>query len=164
MNAKTEQVDDIRLVALPTAVNVAEMFVRFSLSEWRLSAMQDEAGQTARRLVAAAVEVADQSQPGFLLVRLRLTGQHLAVELEADRVAMPPELAGSRAGLVDLTVGGRLAWCELGLPSGMNASSVPLPRREPRRSPAAERLGDEPDVDPAVIQRILHGLGGQHGE
>ncbi|WP_309110650.1 ATP-binding protein [Saccharothrix sp.] len=160
MNARTEQVDDIRLVALPTAVNVADMFVRFSLGEWRLRSMQDEASQTARRLVAAAVDVADPRVPGFLLVRLRLSGSSLVVEVEGNRVALPPELAGARAGLVDLTAGGRLAWCELTLPSGMNASSVPLPRREPRRSPAAEALGDEPEVDPEVIQRILYGLGG----
>ncbi|NUT97600.1 MAG: ATP-binding protein [Saccharothrix sp.] len=160
MNARTEQVDDIRLVALPTAVNVADMFVRFSLGEWKLRAMQDEASQTARRLVAAAVEVADHRAPGFLLVRLRLSGNALVVEVEGNRVALPPELAGARAGLVDLTAGGRLAWCELSLPSGMNASAVPLPRREPRRSPAAEALGDEPEVDPEVIQRILYGLGG----
>ncbi|MBP2336948.1 hypothetical protein JOF41_003126 [Saccharothrix coeruleofusca] len=160
MNAQTEQVDDIRLVALPTAINVADMFVRFSLGEWRLTSMRDEAAQTARRLVAAAVEVAERGIPGFLLVRLRLTGTYLVVEVEGDRVAMPPELANARAGLVDLTAGGHLAWCELALPSGMNASAVPLPRREPRRSPAAERLGDEPEVDPEVIQRILYGLGG----
>ncbi|MEU5692148.1 ATP-binding protein [Actinosynnema sp. NPDC020468] len=163
MNTQTEQVDDLRLVALPTAVNVADMFVRFSLSEWRLRSMQDEAAQTARRLVGAAVEVADQRQPGLLLIRLRLSGSSLVVEVEGSRVALPPELATGRAGLVDLTAGGRLAWCELGLPSGMNASAVPLPRREPRRSPAAERLGDEPDVDPEVIQRILNGLGGGAG-
>ncbi|QTR03777.1 ATP-binding protein [Saccharothrix algeriensis] len=163
MNAQTEQVDDLRLVALPTAVTVADMFVRFSLAEWRLRSMQDEAAQTARRLVGAAVEVAEPGVPGFLLVRLRLSGAHLVVEVEGDRVALPPELAMGRAGLVDLTAGGRLAWCELTLPSGMNASAVPLPRREPRRSPAAERLGDEPEVDPELIQRILYGLGGAAG-
>ncbi|RKT55877.1 ATP-binding protein [Saccharothrix australiensis] len=160
MNAQTEQVDDLRLVALPTAVNVADLFVRFSLGEWRLRSMQDEAAQTARRLVGAAVDVADRRLPHLLLVRLRLSGSHLVVEVEGNRVALPPELAGGRAGLVDLTAGGRLAWCELTLPSGMNASAVPLPRREPRRSPAAEQLGDEPDVDPELIQRILYGLGG----
>jgi hypothetical protein len=160
VNAQTEQVDDLRLVALPTAVSVADMFVRFSLGEWRLRAMQDEAAQTIRRLVGAAVDVADRRTPGFLLVRLRLTGTYLVVEVEGNRVALPPELAGTRAGLVDLTAGGRLAWCELALPSGMDASAVPLPRREPRRSPAAEALGDEPNVDPEVIQRILYGLGG----
>ncbi|MEU6156149.1 ATP-binding protein [Actinosynnema sp. NPDC047251] len=160
MNAQTEQVDDLRLVALPTAVNVADMFVRFSLTEWRLRGMQDEAAQTVRRLVGAAVDVADPRAPGLLLVRLRLSGSHLVVEVEGYRVALPPELAGGRAGLVDLTAGGRLVWCELTLPSGMSAAAVPLPRREPRRSPAAEKLGDEPDVDPEIIQRILYGLGG----
>ena len=36
MNNQTSQVDDLRLVATPSAVNVAEMFVRFSLMEWSL--------------------------------------------------------------------------------------------------------------------------------
>ncbi|GAA3855122.1 hypothetical protein GCM10022243_20710 [Saccharothrix violaceirubra] len=160
MNGQTEQVDDLRLVALPTAINVADLFVRFSLGEWRLRTMQDEAAQTARRLVGAAVDVADPKKPGLLLIRLRLSGGHLAVEVEGGRVALPPELTGGRAGLVALTAGGHLAWCELPLPSGMNAAAVPLPRREPRRSPAAEAMGDEPAVDPEVIQRILHSLGG----
>ncbi|MGH3427255.1 MAG: hypothetical protein ACRDQZ_06765, partial [Mycobacteriales bacterium] len=52
-----------------------------------------------------------------------------------------------------------LVWCELPLPAGTSATAVPLPRRERRRSPEAERLADQPDeVDPQLINRILLSL------
>lgn len=175
MNPETTQMDDIRLVALPTAVNCAEMFVRFALTEWSLRSMMDEASDVVRELTDAAVEVADQKTPAFITVRARVTGDRLVVEVESSRPTRPPaELDGPngwRAGILEVR-GGQVAWCELPLPGGMDASSVPLPRRHHRRAarapePVAETpVGDlrqTSDVDEDVMRRILFGLGGRGG-
>ena len=111
----------------------------------------------------AAVESADPKTSRLITLRLRLSGDYLVIELEAARFTMPPTSPDLRTGELQLAGGIKLIWCELALPTGVNAGAVPLPRREKRRSPAAEALGDEPDVDPELIQRILFGLGGSMG-
>ncbi|HEY8371988.1 MAG TPA: ATP-binding protein [Pseudonocardiaceae bacterium] len=163
MNDQTAQVDDLRLAALPNAVNCTELFVRFALAEWSLRPLQDEAIQVACHLVSAAVEHADPKSPGFLTVRLRLRGDCLVIEVEDEQGlalgGVPDSLEGRRTGTVPLNNGGKLLWCELPLPQGMSASSVPLPRREPRKSPVAEQYADEPvGVDPEVMERIISAL------
>lgn len=170
MNPETTQVDDIRLVALPTAVNCAELFVRFALTEWSLRPLLDEASDVVRELTDAAVEVSDQRRPPFITVRARVHSDRLVIEVESSYPTRPPtELDGPngwRAGVVPLRGRGQLAWCELPLPGGMDASSVPLPRRHHRRSaePVADQPSMEPqataDVDENVMRRILFGLGG----
>ena len=163
MNPHTTQVDDLQLIALPSAVNCADLFVRFSLTEWSLELMRDEAITVTTALVNAAVESADSRSPGMITVRLRLRGDALVVEIE-DENPVPPDLVrlvGSRSsGVVSRgTNGGKLVWCELPLPGGQKASAVPLPRRERRRSPAAEALANEPaEVDPKVMERVLYAL------
>lgn len=167
MNPEATQVDDIKLVALPTAINCAEMFVRFALTEWSLKVMLDEASDVVRELTAAAVEVTDQKAPTLITVRARVHGDRLVVEVESARQTRPPTNLngpnGWRAGVVALRRG-QLAWCELPLPGGMDASAVPLPRRHHRRGAepvAAEPLQDlrhTSDVDEDVMRRILFGL------
>ncbi|GDY29026.1 ATP-binding protein [Gandjariella thermophila] len=163
MNTHTTQVDDLQLIAQPSAVKCADMFVRFTLSEWSLRPLADEAAEVACRLVQATVDGTGSGTPGFVTVRLRLRGDSLVVEVEDDQPAsaagQPPALNGRRVDIVHKDHRGKVMWCELPLPGGVNASSVPLPHREPRRSPAAERLADEPPgVDPHVMERILAGL------
>lgn len=168
MHPDTTQVDDIRLVALPTAINCAELFVRFALGEWSLKSMIDEATDVVRELTDAAVEVADQRTPAFITVRARLQSDRLVIEVESGRPTRPPtELDGPngwRAGIIQLRGTRQVAWCELPLPTGMNASSVPLPRRHHRKPPEAGGppvdLGASSDVDEDVMRRILFGLGG----
>jgi hypothetical protein len=160
VNAHTTQVDDLQLIAQPSAVNCADLFVRFSLTEWSLRALADEASEVARRLVSAAVDHADPRAPGFLTVRLRLRGDGLVIEIEDDQPAGadPPMLPGRQMDVVRMGHG-KLVWCELPLPGGVSASAVRLPQRERRRSPAAEREANEaPEVDPHVMERILAGL------
>jgi hypothetical protein len=162
--SETAQVDDIQLTAQPSAVNCTDIFVRFTLAEWSLRPMLDDATHTACEVVSAAVDSADQKSPGFITVRLRLRGDCLVIEVSDDQVvqprALPSVLKGRRAGVEPLRGRGKLVWCELPLPEGVSASKVPLPRRERRASPAAEQLAGEPaEVDPQVIQRILSGLG-----
>jgi hypothetical protein len=171
VNPETTQVDDIRLVALPTAINCAELFVRFALTEWSLRALLDEATDVARELTAAAVEAADQKVPFLITVRARVHSDRLVVEVESGPTRPPTALDGPngwRAGVVALRGQAQLAWCELPLPTGMDASSVPLPRRHHRRAAGAPAPVEEPltdlrhtsDVDEDVMRRILFGLGG----
>src|SRR5581483_1388794 len=89
-------------------------------------------------------------------------GDWLLVEVEDGEFttpALPPMLTNRQAAVRRKTGRGNVLWCQMPLPPGLTASSVPLPRRERRRSPAAELLGDEPDdVDPQFMQRVLQGL------
>jgi len=168
VNARTTQMDDLRLIALPSAVNCADLFVRFSLSEWALSALVNDATYAAGQLVGAAVASADPRSPGFITVRLRLRGDCLVIEVEDERrsstMVLPATLPDSQIGIVNLEQGGALIWCELPLPIGLTAAEVRLPRREQRRSPAAQRLAsarpseEDAAVDPQVIQRIFTAL------
>ena len=162
MNPQTTQVDDLRLVALPTAVNCADMFVRFALAEWSLRQLQDEASQVACELVGTVVDRNDSPVPGFLTLRLRLHGDCLVVEVE-DTEPLPPvvpeSLVGRQAGVMSGPGGGNLIWCELALPTGLNAEAVPLPRRERRKPPTtASSSQDAADVDDEFFERLLSKL------
>lgn len=172
MNPDTMQVDDLQLVALPSAVNCAELFVRFALSEWSLRSMQDEAIKTVGVLVGQVVDISDHRAPGMINLRLRLHTDCLVIEVEDDLLALPPDeppaLPFGRTGLVPGRLRGKLVWCELPLPAGMSAGNVPLPRRERRRGAAGEQqlsveqiaanTAASSDVDPQVMERILYGL------
>ncbi|GAA2775648.1 ATP-binding protein [Saccharopolyspora taberi] len=156
MNAPTAQVDDLRLIALPSAVNCTNLFVRFALTEWSLRPLVDEATAVANRMVSAAIDAADQNNPGFITIRLRLTGDSLVIEAEADARGEAPELGYQRSGVEYLADGRRMSWCQLSLPTGVSANEVPLPRREKKRSYVSE--DETAEVDPEVISRLLTGL------
>ncbi len=165
MNAKTAQVDDLRLVALPSAVNCADLFVRFSLTEWSLRDLFDEAADAARTLVRAVVDRTDEKDPGFVTVRLRLSGDCLVVEVEDDQLDRihdeAPTVAGRSTGAVPLEGRGKLVWCEVPLPDGVTANQVRLPRRDERRtSQVPEAAGESPATgpDPQFMDRLLTGL------
>ena len=81
VNAQTAQVDDLTLIALPTAVNCADLFVRFTLGEWRLRNMIGECSAVACALVEAAVESADPKTSRLITLRLRLSGDYLVIEV-----------------------------------------------------------------------------------
>lgn len=163
MNTQTTQFDDLHLVALPSAVNCTDLFVRFSLSEWSLRGLTDEAATVASQLAASVVETADSQDPGLLTVRLRLSGDSLVIEIEDNQPgpspSTAPEVAHGSAGVVDKDGPGKRIWCELPLPGGVNASEVPLPRRERKKPNASGGASDEmAEVDPEVIERLLTGL------
>jgi hypothetical protein len=172
--AQTTQVDDLRLVALPSAVNCAEMFVRFALTEWSLRPLINEATRITRHLVQSSVAGSHRATPRFLTVRLRLHGDALVIELDDDLLGEPPELAGAQINAVTLPGGRRSVWSELPLPTGMSAAAVPLPQRAPNRTPAAtspataspsEYTGEQPrvDADSQILQRVLYGLNRGNG-
>ncbi len=163
VNTQTAQVDDLRLIALPSAVNCAEMFVRFSLTEWSLRDLIDETSHLTTALVTAAVDSAVPGSPGFLTVRLRLSGESLVAEVEDEQARVPPMLApgfaNGRCGATALRGGGTLVWCELPLPGGVSANAVPLPRRSRKRgAPAEHPVEETAEIDPEVIKRLLSGL------
>ncbi|HKS49051.1 MAG TPA: hypothetical protein VJT49_28875 [Amycolatopsis sp.] len=156
MISQTTQVDDLRLVALPSAVNCAEMFVRFALFEWSLRPLIEEATLVTRHIVKSSIAGATRSRPRFLTVRLRLHGDCVVIELDDDRPGEPPELEGWTISAVSLPDGRRNVWIELPLPTGMTAA---LPRRSPGRSPVAEiSPGSEETSDSQILHRVLYGL------
>ena len=139
VHAQTAQMDDLVLVALPTAVTCTELFVQFALTEWSLLEMQGEVTQAARDLVNAAVANNDPRAPRFLTVRLSLAGGNLTIEVDD----------------------GQINWRELPLPGGLSAEAVQLPRRSRQRKPALPEppMDETPsDVDPDVIRRVFAAL------
>ncbi|WP_459723021.1 ATP-binding protein [Actinophytocola sp. KF-1] len=168
MRDQTVQVDDLKLVALPSAVNCADLFVRFTLTEWRVESIVPDVRRTAEALVKAVVgDAKPTSTPTMLLFRLRLSGTSLAVEIEDDRTSpelrVPRTLAGPNSGVQLLSTGKQLLWCEVPLPKGMDATVVPLPRRGTTRAAAAAapppaEIAAADDLSPDVMERILKGL------
>jgi hypothetical protein len=171
---QTVQVDDLKLVALPSAVNCADLFVRFTLTEWRVESMVPDVRRAAEALVKAVVgDAKPTSTPTMLLFRLRLSGNSLAVEIEDDRATpalnVPRSLAGPNSGVQLLSTGKQLLWCEVPLPKGMDATVVPLPRRGTTRAAAAAapppaQIAAADDLSPDVMERILDGLRRDHGD
>lgn len=165
MQDQTAQVDDLRLVALPSAVNCAELFVRFTLTEWHVPQIIDDVRETAKRMVLAVIAtVVEGSDPTMITIRLRLRGSTVVVELQDDRssprLVVPRSLAGKVSGIETLSRGRQLIWCELSLPTGMDATVVPLPRRGTTRAtkPRSKEIDEAVDLNNDVMQRILDGL------
>ncbi|HWD05272.1 MAG TPA: ATP-binding protein [Amycolatopsis sp.] len=165
MSARTTQMDDLRLVAQPSAVSCTELFVRLILTDWSLLSMLDQVTATTSRLVGDVVDQSPRSAPAFLTVRLQIRGAALVIEIEDDLIAPdPPRTApGERIG-VEPTRHGRLTWCEMPLPSGMSAGQVSLPRRQDRRTLVDEPVSGAPvAADPEVLERLLNRLSGWSG-
>jgi hypothetical protein len=162
---QTAQVDDLRLVALPSAVNCAELFVRFTLTEWHVPQMVDDVQETARKIVRSIISTVDEdADPTMITVRLRLRGNTIVVEIQDDRSApklvVPRGLGGRSSGIEVLPRGQQLVWCELPLPGGMDATVVPLPRRGTTRAAPRQKseIDEAVDLNNDVMQRILDGL------
>lgn len=171
---QTVQVDDLKLVALPSAINCADLFVRFTLVEWRVESMVPEVRRTTETLITSVVGNPDlKATPTMLLFRLRLSGNSLAIEIEDDRqspaLTVPRSLAGPNCGVQQLSSGKQLIWAEVPLPKGMDATVVPLPRRGTTRAAAAAapppaEIAAADDLSPDVMERILEGLRRDHGD
>ena len=163
MSAHTSQMDDIRLVAQPSALPVTELFVRLILSDWSLLPMLEQVTSTAKRLVGTVIDAGDPRSPAFVTLRLRLRADVLAVEVDDDVPGLPEPQAGpgERVGVIPGPGGSRTTWCELPLPGGMNARQVRLPRRQDRRTLVDEPVsGDPVAADPEVLERLLTRLSG----
>jgi hypothetical protein len=159
--------DDIRLVAQPSALPVTELFVRLILTDWSLRPMLDEVTAAAKRLVGAVIDAGDPKAPPFVTLRLRLRAEVLVVEVDDDVPGLPAPQArpGERVGVDPAPGGGRTTWCELPLPGGMTARQVRLPRRQDRRTLVDEPVSGEPvAADPEVLERLLTRLSGWSGQ
>jgi hypothetical protein len=162
VSTQTTQVDDLHLVAFPSAVSCAGLFVRFTLTEWSLMPLLDDATRVVGHRVSAIVDSSDSRVPGLITLRLRVRGECLVVEVE-DRLAVDlpagPVPAAANTGVVPLAGRGNLFWCELPLPAGLTAGAVSLPRRDNRKSLVNEQMaGDRDEANPAVLQRVLSSL------
>lgn len=176
MISQPTQVDDLRLVALPSAISCAEMFVRFALAEWSLRPLIDDATLVTRHIVKSSVEGATPSRPKFLTIRVRSHGDCVVIEVDDEQTGEPPELPGWTISAVTLPNGRRNVWCEIPFRNGITAS---LPRRAPGRSAARQAIQPpgveppkietpnfdeyipEPMLDPSdseILQRVLYGL------
>ncbi|MDT7804407.1 MAG: hypothetical protein QOI78_7840 [Actinomycetota bacterium] len=167
MSAHTSQMDDLRLVAQPSALPVTDLFVRLILTDWSLKPMLDQVTATARRLVEAVIDAGDPKAPPFVTLRLRLSAEYLLVEVDDNlpRLPAPQARPGERIGVDPAPGGGRTTWCELALPGGMTAKQVRLPRRGDRRTLVDEPVsGDPVAADPQVLERLLTRLSGWSGE
>jgi len=166
LSARTSQMDDLRLVAQPSAMLCTELFVRLILSDWSLRPLLEQTKAAATRLVGAVIDAADPTSPPFLTLRLRLRAETLVIEVEDDLTDLTPPKAGpgERVGVQPGPEGGRLTWCELPLPGGLTAGQVQLPRRGDRRTLVDEPVTGEPvGADPAVLERLLTRLSGWNG-
>jgi hypothetical protein len=166
LSAHTTQVDDLRLVAQPSAISCTELFVRLILTDWSLLPMLEQVTGVAGRLVRAVVDAGGTGSPAFLTVRLRLRGEVLVIEVDDDlpEPAPPQAAPGERVGVVPHGARGRTTWCELALPDGLTAGQVKLPRRERRRTLVDEPASGEPvAADPVVLDRLLNRLSGWSG-
>lgn len=159
VNTETSQVDDLRLVAVRSAVSCAALFVRFTVSEWSLPSMLDDVSRVVVNRVSAIVENSDPGVPGFITLRLGLRGGSFLVEIEDDlngNLSAGSSLRGVQTVVIPRVGRGNLLRSELALPSGLSAS---LPRRGARRSLVDEQMEGEPSaVEPAVLQRVLSSL------
>jgi hypothetical protein len=158
--------EDLRLVAEPSARLVTELFVRLMLTDWSLGPVLKQATAVALRFVGAVIDAGDPAAPPFLTVRLVLRDEVLVIEVEDDLAALaaPQAGPGERVGVLPRTGGGRTTWSELPLPAGLNAQQVRLPRRGERRTLVDEPASGEPvAVEPAMLGRLLAGLSGLPG-
>jgi len=162
VNTETSQVDDLRLVAVQSAVSCAALFVRFTVAEWSLPSMLDDVSRVVGNRVLAIVENSDPRVPGFITLRLGLRGEYFIVEVQDDLtgdLTAGPALRGVKTVVVPLAGRGNLMRSELLLPSGLSAQEVSLPRRGSRRSVVDEQFdGSQGPVEPAVLQRVLSSL------
>lgn len=176
MISQPTQVDDLRLVALPSAISCAEMFVRFALAEWSLRPLIEDATLVTRHIVKSSVAGGTTSRPRFLTIRVRLHADCVVIEVDDEQSGELPELPGWTISAVTLPGGRRNVWCELALRGGVSPA---LPRRSPGRSAARQAIQPpgveqpkvetpnfdeyipEPMLDPSdseILQRVLYGL------
>lgn len=166
---------DHTLAALPSAVGAARLFVRHTLSDWRIDTgrahrIEDAVGELVAHSVATT-GIADAgplyrdeyAQLQTLVVRLRLVPDLLVAEVW-DRTEQPPHPQLRQSAAVRATddydfavprPGRRVAWCSVVPPR--------LPKRVPRpvRAPLtleARDLPPTPEPTAELLTRVLGGL------
>jgi hypothetical protein len=151
--------DNQLLAALPTAVDCARRFVRFTLERWRLHSLIATAEVVVAELVANAIAATgidierlsyqnlNQARLNLVDVRLRLIGGRVRIEVwdsdpnlpeprhaDADVADRSPEALGFRVWSFHKPLtGGKVVRVELGIPpagSLEDTEELALPRRD----------------------------------
>lgn len=173
----------LTLVALPSAVSCAQIFVRYNLGEWDIDSADIEVVELlVSELVTSAVEKREKAgspathpdAPSSLIaIRMRITRPMVVVEIwDSSATASTDSFdAGGRHSLLRMRSmstpvnyyrpgrGGMTAWFELnicGAVSDTNAGRPALPRRTRSREPVRQPAPIAPDL--ALLTRVLEGL------
>jgi hypothetical protein len=183
MHERSRRVDDLGLVALPTAITCARLFVTYTLDSWELSSfVLADALVVATELVTLAVEetgVADDvvrwselEQLNSIVVRLLGFPNHVVIEvwdvanepMTLPDEELPPFPEGLQ--LVDITASkwgshatrrGRVTWAELAV-HARTESGLPIRRRKTPPPPAHDDAAAAPTIDDDLLRRVRDGL------
>jgi hypothetical protein len=179
MREKPRLFDALGLVALPTAISCARLFVKYTLDNWRASSfVVADAMTIVGELVALSVQetgVLDDkvvwSELGYInrvVVRLLGFPRHIVIAVwdaatkAAALPAGPADTLPRGLDLVDVLAGrwastasprGRLTWAELPVYDRTDAG-LPINRRRPRPHPALPA----PVIDEELLRRVRDGL------
>jgi hypothetical protein len=181
MRAVPRFVDALDLVALPTAVPVARMFIADTLHRWHALFIEEHMEPLAVELVTLSVKATSPAEGTswndiveLNPIRLRMLGyeRHIVFEVTDahDKALLLPanrnidESTG--LGLVDalayrwgsfVTPQGRVIWAEL---SVYERTEAGLPKRNRRPSPALQGSAVQPAhaTDPELLRRVRDGL------
>nr|WP_272919797.1 ATP-binding protein [Streptomyces sp. SID5468] len=167
------------LAAVPTAVSCARMFIRHTLTCWKLSRLTETAELIASELVTNAVKATGITTPqpswgeleGLQLLRVRIHASKDSIVIQvwdADGEPLDLPTAGAdeepesgrglfivksvarQVGRFYPRSGGKVVWAELTL----EPTVPPLPRRAAKK-PASIYL---PKPDPDLLRAVLTGL------
>lgn len=161
---------DLDLAATSTAVNIAKLFVDYTLREWGHVDLISDAQEIAAELVSDAVVNTGIPEPGprwteldkiaLLRVRIVLLEQAVVIEIadEYDHPPMPSEALQTRCiRWNSYPIGtGRVVWAELMTPQ-YELTDHGLPKR--KRTAIPESV-DPPRVvnDHELLRRVMDGL------
>ncbi|SDP98490.1 ATP-binding protein [Lentzea jiangxiensis] len=173
MREKPRFIDSLELVALPTAVAVARMFISDTLKRWQALFIEDYVAAVAVELVTLSVEQTGGAKvPSLIILRMLGYRRHIVFEVtdlhdEALQLSAEADVPEGRGlGLVDafadrwgsfISPRGRVNWAELAV-YGRTAAGLPL--RDPQPIPELSNVPDKPALtgDLDLIRRILDGL------
>jgi hypothetical protein len=181
MHEKPRLFDDLGLVALPTAISCARLFVQYTLDNWHASSfVVADAMAITGELVALSVQetgVLDDkvvwSELDYInRIVIRLLGfpRHVVIEVwdAATEPAVlptgPTDTLPQGLDLVDVLAErwastasprGRLTWAEL---SVYDRTEAGLPIRRHRHRPSEPAVAEP--VDPELLRRVREGLAG----
>lgn len=172
MNSRRQAraLSDLTLAATSTAVNVANLFVDYTLREWDCLQLAAAGRGVASELVEDAVKQTGIPEPGprwtdlqdLAVLRLRLVLLDGSVICEvADRHDQPPAPSGEFQSLCKQwnsyrTSVGRVVWAELEIPA-YELTEHGLPKRvRPKTAETTRRPATPGDVE--LLRRVAEGL------